>query len=704
MKQLLLDLKDGKIVIQDVPKPSIRPGGVLVANHYSVISGGTELSTLHLARSSYLGKARQKPDMFMKVVNIARKQGPLTAYSAVMGRLNMPLALGYSSAGVVIEASDDVPFNPGDRVACGGQQYANHSDVVFVPKNLTVKVPDNVSLRDAAYTTIGSIAMQGIRNADVRLGENVVVIGLGLIGLLAIQILKAAGCRVFGVDIDPKKVELGKKLGMDAGSVRTSETIEDQVMSFTGGNGADSILITAATKSTDPLEFSGKIARKKARVVLVGVVGMEIPRDDYYNKELEFIISCSYGPGRYDSSYEELGHDYPIGYVRWTEKRNMESFLNLLSEKKIDIESITSHQFDIEEAPKAYDIIDGKIKEPYLGIVLKYDEEKELDERISLKTDSPQKEGEVNIGMVGAGAFATSVLLNEIKKLNGVRLIGLSAASGISSRSAGENYGFEYVSTNYKELLKDDKIDAILIATRNSLHAPITIEAVESGKHVFVEKPLAITREELDALIETHEMYPDKVIQVGFNRRYSPFAVKLKEYLGDRQGPLMINYRINAEHLPDSHWVYEEKEGSSRFITELCHFIDFCKFAVGSGITDSQFFKVDHPSLNSKRREENVVMTLKFEDGSVGSILYNTIGDPNLSKEYIEVFSGGTMIKITDFREMIISKDGTVKKTKDRLQTRKGHLEELQEFIENIKKGKNPFEDALDITEITLRK
>ncbi|MBN1389965.1 MAG: bi-domain-containing oxidoreductase [Candidatus Thermoplasmatota archaeon] len=645
-----------------------------------------------------------KPDIFKKVVDVARKQGPLTAYQAVKGRLNKPEPLGYSCAGIVMEASEGTGFKPGDRVAWQGSLYAHHSDVDFIPSQLTVRVPDNVDLKDAAYTTLGSIAMQGVRNSEVRIGETVVVIGLGLIGLLTVQILKAAGCRVFGIDIDENKVEIAKSMGMDAGAPRKHPGVEEQVLAFTDRNGADSVIITAATTSPDPLDLAGRIARKRARVVLVGVVGMEIPRDEFYLKEIEFVISCSYGPGRYDNEYEEMGHDYPIGYVRWTERRNMEAFLDLLSQKKIDLEKISTHEFPINEASKAYDIVQGNINENYLGIVLLYDRKKDLENKVIIKKGVPKTKGEIGIGMVGAGAFATSVLLASLKKIQGVRLVGLSAASGISSRSAAETYGFEYATTDYKKLLKDKNIDALVVATRNSLHAPIVKEAMESDKHVFVEKPLAISMEELEMLEKTHREHPGSIVQVGFNRRYAPITNNVKHLLKNRQGPLMMMYRVNAEHLPDNHWVYEDREGGSRFITELCHFIDFCKFLAGSEIKEHHFFTVEHPSLNRKRSLENTIMSMRFKDGSTAAIVYNTMADPGTSKEYIEIYSENSMIKITDFRMMEISQNGNTKTYKDRLRTEKGHKEELDEFVNNIKNGVDLFDDWVETTRITLVK
>ena len=700
MKQILLNIKSGDITVQEVPIPVMKNGGLLIENHYSVISGGTELSTIQLANSSYLGKARKKPDLFKQVMEMARKEGPLTTYHAVMGRLNQPEPLGYSCAGIVTKTTDESRFKKGDRVACGGAGYANHADMVYVPSNLCVKIPDNVSTKDAAYTTIGSIAMQGVRNADNRVGEKAVVIGLGLIGLITIQILKATGLEVFGIDLDKDKVKLGKKLGMDSGGLASDENIASQAEAFTNGNGFDSVIITAATQSKEPLILAGKIARQKGKVVLVGVVGMEIPRDIYYPKELEFVISCSYGPGRYDPEYEEFGKDYPYGYVRWTENRNMEAFLNLVSEGKVKLDKITTHEFKIEDAPKAYEIITGKAKEPYLGIVLKYDAKKKKKDKIQLKAEVKKVKGEVGIGWVGAGSFATSTLLPAIKGISGVNLIGLSASSG--AKATGENYGFKYITSDYSKLLDDEKIDAIVITTRNSLHAEITKKAVEKGKHVFVEKPMVITKKELSDLKRVHKKHPDIVIQVGFNRRYAPLNNKIMDLFKDRKGPLIINYRVNAGKLPKDHWVYHDKEGGSRFITELCHFVDYCKFVSGSEISDHNFFQTNHKALGDKESRENVVMSLRFKDGSLGNIIYNTIGDSGRSKEFVEVYGDGIMARLTDFRMLEVYRNGKVTKSKDHLKTDKGHRKEMEVFLRNIKKGYNPFDEYVKTHRILL--
>jgi predicted dehydrogenase/threonine dehydrogenase-like Zn-dependent dehydrogenase len=702
MKQLFINMKTGEVTVEEVPPPVMKYDGVLVENRYSAVSGGTEQMLIQLASASYLDKARTRPDLFKAVVQMAKKQGPLTAFQATMGRMNKPETLGYSCAGIVREASPDSPFKPGDAVACGGAGYASHADMVFVPNNLCVRVPEGVHMRDAAFTTIGSIALQGVRNSNVKLGESVAVLGVGLIGQIASQLLKASGCRVFVIDLDRKKVDLAVEGGADAGGVIGDGSVEAQAEAFTGGNGFDAVIITAATKSKEPLETAGRIARHKGRVVLVGAVGMEIPRDQYYAKEIEFVISCSYGPGRYDPEYEEMGHDYPFGYVRWTENRNMEAFLQLLKEGKVRLDKVITHEIPFDDAPDAYRIISGEAKEPYLGIALRYAEEKRIKDKVKVGGKKrPRSAGDIGIGWVGTGLFATTTMLPNLKRIEGIHLVGVAAATGLSARSSAETYGFEYAVTDYRKLLEDPKVEAIVVTTRHSTHAEIVVEAVRSGKHVLVEKPLAVTKEELKAIIKAHKANPDVVIQVGFNRRYAPMTKRMMEFFRDRKGPMVINFRVNAGKVPKNHWIYERKEGMSRFVGEMCHFVDYLRFMVGCDIVEHSLFNSDHPGLGRKEALENVVMILKFEDGSIGTISYNTVGDTSASKEFVEVFADGSNAVLDDFRELTLTRNGRTRKVKDHLRTAKGHLEEISEFVRNIKGGKNPFHEYVETTRIT---
>lgn len=704
MKQVVLNLKDGGLTVEDVPIPTLKGSGVLVRNHYSVISAGTESGLVDLANKSLIGKARARPDLAMKVINKAKQDGPISAFQQAMGRLDKREPLGYSSAGTVISVSEDISgIKVGDRVACAGAGYANHADVAFVPKNLCVKVPDNVDLKNACFTTVGSIAMQGVRNADVRVGENVVVVGLGLIGLITVQILKASGCRVFGIDLDESKVKLAKELGADVALSRSTPNIEESVRQFSRGIGADVTIIAAATRSNDPVDLAGKITRERGKVVIVGLVGMDIPREEYYNKEIELRVSRSYGPGRYDRAYEEFGRDYPAPYVRWTENRNMQAFLDLLSMQKISMDPIISHEFAIEQAPDAYDII--KQRKPYLGIVLRYDTNREIEDKIVLKApeSKPFPSGTPVIGVIGAGIFATSTLLPNLSKIEGIKLKGLSAATGISCESVAKKYGFEYCTSDYHKIMEDPEINCVSIVTRNSLHAPLVIEALKHGKNVLVEKPLALNEEELEAVRAAWKEHGG-LVMVGFNRRYSELGMKLRDFFKKRSQPMVALYRVNAESIPKDHWIYDNSEGGSRIITECCHFIDFLQFIIGSSPTEVYARKIE-PEIKSPEDNENVSITISFEDGSIGTIIYTTHGDSSLSKEHAEFFADGMAGVITDFKQLELVKGGKKEKIAKRMVTEKGHKNEFEKFLEMVKKGSSEydFEGNVLTTLVTLK-
>ncbi len=703
MKQVVLNLKNGDLTVEDVPTPTLKGSGVLVRNHYSVISAGTESSLVDLAEKSLIGKALARPDLAKKVINKAKQDGVLSAFQQAMGRLDQREPLGYSSAGTVIAVSEDIiDIKIGDRVACAGAGYANHADVDFIPRNLCVKLQDNVDFRDACFTTVGSIAMQGIRNADVKVGENVVVIGLGFIGLITLQILKASGCRVFGIDLDESKVNLALELGADAASSRKSANLEEKIIQFSRGIGADAVIITAAAKSNDPVEFAGEITRERGKVVIVGAVGMDVPREPYYNKEIELRVSRSYGPGRYDRNYEEFGQDYPPAYVRWTENRNMQAFVDLLSMNKMSLDNIITHEFAIDDAPDAYEIIEAR--KPYLGMVLKYDVEKELDDKIIL-TPHDKKSKSVSrssdkpvVGVIGAGIFATSTLLPNLSKIKDIELNGLSAASGISAESTAKKYGFEYCTSDYNKIMSDPAINCVIIATRNSLHAPLVIEALKNNKNVLVEKPLAINEEELNAIIEARNEYGG-LVMVGFNRRYSELGVKLKDFFKNRTQPMVATYRVNAESIPKDHWIYDAAEGGGRVITECCHFVDFMQYIIGSSPTEVCAKKIE-TQVKSPEDNENVIITLSFEDGSVGTVIYTTHGDSSFSKERAEFFSDGMAGIITDFKRLEMVKGGKINKINKRMVTEKGHRNELETFFGML--GRNESTDLDSNIKTTL--
>jgi len=706
MKQVKLNMKTGEIDVADVPIPSLYAKEVLVRNEYSLISSGTEQSLIDLGKKSLIGKAKERPDLAAKVINRAKRDGIITAYKQAMGRLDQPESLGYSCAGEIIRVGESVSdLKVGDKVACGGAGYASHAEIVAVPRNLCVKLPGTVSCKDACFTTIGAIAMQGIRNADVKLSENVAVIGLGLIGQLTVQLLKASGCNVFGIDIDQKKIDLALQLGLDKGFLRDVQNLKEKMYQICNGDGVDAVLITAATSSSDPIEFAGEIVRDKGRIVVVGDVGMNIPRDIYYEKELDVVVSRSYGPGRYDRNYEEKGFDYPIGFVRWTENRNMKAFVELLEKKKLILNELVSHCYDINEVKKAYDLIENK-NEFFMGILLKY--QKESDEKDiylnNVKEKVPVRYSKmINVGVIGAGNFAVSTLLPILKKIKSINLRCLATATGLSAESTARKFQFDSYTTDYKKILHDEKIDAVFILTSNVTHAQFTVEALKAGKHVFVEKPLALSENQLNDIVDAYNS-SQKNVMVGFNRRYAPLAIELKQFFKTRVGPMVSYYRVNAEKIPPEHWLYDNEQGGSRLISEACHFIDFLSYITGSNIASVSTNTIF--SRSSKPDElDNFIITLSFVDGSIGTIIYTNKGDDAYSKEMCEFFADGAVASLIDFRKLEFISNGKRKQFRKRFSLDKGHHGELQKFVELITAGsinKEDFENYISSSLVTL--
>ena len=674
MKQVLLDLQSGSIRVEDVPVPAVTRG-VVVENAYSLISAGTESSLINLAGESLIGKARARPDDVKKVLQKIGTDGPLPAYRQAMSRLAKPEPLGYSSAGTVVKTGVD-DFEVGDRVACAGAGYAVHAEYVAVPKNLCVRIPDGVGLREAAFTTVGSIAMHGVRNAHVTVGENVAVIGLGLIGLLTIQILKAAGCRAIGIDIDREKLALAADLGADA--VSNYDGLAERMKVFSPF-GADAVVITAATPSSAPIEAAGRLVRDKGRVVVVGNVGMNVPRDIFYEKEAEVVVSRSYGPGRYDRNYEERGVDYPI-YVRWTERRNMEAFLELVRQKRIDLDRLITHTFPLDSAPEAYDLISAG-KERYIGILLQYSPNgagaSGTVTRLSGPVARKVPAGARTIGCIGAGVHAQSALYPNLPGLP-VNLAGVATATGLSAQSVAKKYGFAYCTTDYRAILDDPGIDAVLIATRNDLHAPMAIDALAAGKDVFVEKPLATDTEGLRGVVRAYSESENRLM-VGFNRRYSPLARKMKGFFEKRSTPMVLHYRVNAGQIPPGHWVHDDEQGGGMLISECCHFFDLMQYLTGA--RPVQVYARAIEATGTLRKYDNFQATLAFADGSVGTVTYTTLGDRSYSKETVEVFCDNAVGRITDFRDLELRRDGKVARERRWLAQEKGFIEELRAFV-----------------------
>jgi polar amino acid transport system substrate-binding protein len=574
--------------------------------------------------------------------------------------------------------------------------------VLSVPRNLCVRLPDNVGFDAGAFATLGAVALQGVRLAELTLGESVVVIGLGLIGQLTVQLLKAHGCRVFGIDLDKQRIDLAKSLGADSGCA-PDEDAKKRVIEWSRGRGADAVLITAGTSSNEPVELAGEISRAKGRVIAVGAVGLNIPRQPYYDRELTFRISMSYGPGRYDPEYEERGRDYPFGYVRWTEGRNIEAFLDLISGGRVNVEPLITHRFKIEEGERAYQLITGELNEPNLGVLLQYDSDRPLDTRIELskKPTAAVPTQTVRIGLIGAGDYAKSMLLPNFKAA-GAEFQTIATASGVTARAVGEQYGFRFCVSGADEVIGDDQVDLVVIATRPGSHADLTKRALERGKHVFVEKPLAIDEDQLNAVIDVAGS--GAKLMVGFNRRFSPLARAAQEFFKDRQAPLSISYRVNAGRIPRSHWVHDAHEGGGRIIGEVCHFVDLVHFLTGSLTT-----RVFAESIAGKNREapdvDSIFITLRLADGSNAAIAYLAEGDRAMPKERIEIFGGGKSFVIDDFRTAISYESGREKTTRLREQD-KGQRDEVRRLVSMVMEGTPApisLEDLVTTTRATFR-
>jgi predicted dehydrogenase len=723
MKQLLQNLKTGEGVVADVPAPVAQRGRVLVRAASSLVSAGTERAFVELGRKSLVGKAKERPDLVRKVIGKVRGEGLLSTLQSVREKLDESHALGYSAAGVVVEVGEEVTgLSAGDRVACAGTGYAAHAELLSVPKNLCVRLPDDVDFESGAFATLGAIALQGVRLTEPTIGESVVVIGLGLIGQLAAQLLKANGCRVFGVDLDESKVELAKSLGADDGCTASAD-VKEAVLKWSRGRGADAVVITAATASDEPVELAGEISRLRGRVVAVGLVGMNVPRQVYFQRELTLKVSMSYGPGRYDPEYEERGHDYPLPYVRWTEGRNLEAFLDLVSAGSVRCAPLITHRFPVEEGERAYRLISGDLKESYLAIVINYDTERELERHVEnpgskLKAqgstfNAQQRAAEalnlqsaraerVSVGMIGAGEYARRMLLPHFKS-EGVEFLSIATASGVTAREVGGRYGFARFVSGAEEVLTDARVNLVVIATRHDSHAELARRALERGLDVFVEKPLALDDAELDALLEAANASRGR-LTVGFNRRFSPHARAAKEFFADARSPLSIIYRVNAGRVPRTHWTQDAREGGGRIRGEVCHFIDFMHYLTGSLVR-----RVYAEPVTSEDRatvdDDSVFITLKFADGSNGTIAYLAEGDRALAKERIEIFGAGRTFVIEDFHAAARYRDGRESRTRLRARD-KGQREEVRAVCAALLAGGSapiPLKELAATTRATFR-
>ncbi len=694
-----------------MPLPLLQRGYVLVKNHYSLISAGTEGSTVKTARKGYISKAKERPQQVKQVIDTLKTQGPVQTYRAVMKKLEAYSPLGYSCAGKIIDLASDLNgFSVGDLVACGGLN-ASHAEVVGVPANLCVQLKSDTDLKQAAYNTLGAIAMQGIRQADLRLGESCAIIGLGLLGQLTALLLRVSGIRVVGIDIDPAMVKIAGKHCVDLALNRRDVGIEHRILEFTNGLGCDAVIITAASSSLDPINFAGAISRKRGTIVVVGAVPTGFEREPhFYKKELQVKMSCSYGPGRYDPNYEDKGIDYPPAYVRWTENRNMQAFQELIYTKKIDVSYLSTHTFKLDEAPAAYDMIMAK-SEPFIGMLIEYDPQitQISQRRVEIRTKtkhltSTLRPSAVSIGFIGAGSYAQSNLLPNIPKNKDVCLKGVMTASGASSRSVAERYGFDFCTGDEKDILENGDINTVFIATRHDSHAEFVLKALKAGKHVFVEKPLCLTLDELNQITQTYSAIRNPqsampLLMVGYNRRFALLVQLLKEKVGD--GPMSMLYRINAGHIPPDFWIQDIEFGGGRIIGEVCHFVDFLTF-----INGSLPVSVYAAAMNNPNNLNDVLnISLTYENGSIGAISYFANGDKSLPKERVEIYANGSTAVLDDFKTSAIHSHGK-KKGKKLLSQDKGQKAEVKQFIEAILNGTGeviPFVEIYSASLVTFK-
>lgn len=685
MRQLLQNVSTGQITVEDVAPPQWEEGRVLVAVRHSLISAGTERAIMDLGKASLVAKARARPDLVRKVVDSARQEGVVAAATKVRARLSEPNALGYSLCGTVLEASDDLDALPGDLVACAGAGLASHAEVVSVPVNLCARVPEGVPSEHAAYATVASIALHGVRLSETGLGDVAAVIGLGLVGQLTMQLLRASGCVAIGFDLNPARAELSVAQGFSAFS--DADDFASHMRWVSGGHGADAVLIAAASRSPAPLHMATACVRERANVVLVGDVPIETPRAPLFQKELRLVVSRSYGPGRYDPDYEERGRDYPIGYVRWTEGRNLREVVRLMAAGAVDPGVLTTHTFELGDGPRAYELLEGE--EASLGILLHYASSADgtaapAGRRIEVRPGPLARiagRRRPRIGVIGAGMFARSVLLPRLAKVADITAV--ATKTGVSARLSGERYGAALMTTDPRQVIESD-VDAVLIATRHDLHGRLAADALRAGKHVYVEKPLALDPAELQTVMDAASA-ADRVLMVGFNRRFAPLAVALRGALGGR-GPVLMTYRINAGRIPAGHWVHDPSEGGGRIVGEVCHFVDLAAYLCGGRPTVVSAHAL---TGTTEPLEDNVAATLRFADGSLATITYTALGDVSLEKERVELLGEAGAGVLSDFRSLELHRGG--ERTARKGARNKGHTAALDAFVDACRQGRQPW-------------
>jgi predicted dehydrogenase len=708
MKQVLQD-RSGLTVVRDVPPPPCPPGSLLVRNAFSAISSGTEGARIALSRKSLLAKARERPDLARQVIDRARSEGVRSTHQAVKRKLGEPVAVGYSSAGEVLEVGHAVAgFDVGNAVACAGGGHANHAEVVSVPLNLCAQVPDGVPLQTASMAAIASIALHAIRLADVRVGERVAVVGCGLVGQIAVRLLRTAGAEIVAIDVDAERAERARAAGASAAFVVDGE-VSRRVQETTHGQGVDAALVTAAATSSQPLITAAEVVRDRGAIVLVGDVPVDLPRPLLYEKELSFRVSRSYGPGRYDAAYEEKGLDYPIGYVRWTEKRNMEAILNLQASGRLDLGDLVEEVLPVEEAARAYDLLARPAKERPLGaLLLSYDAEAEGTQApLTLELPAHERRGAasaypspIRIGLIGPGSFASRVLVPALVRA-GAQLELVGGGSGPSAEAAMRGLGFARVAPSAAEVIGDENVDAVVVATRHGAHAELSAGALEGGKHVFCEKPLAVTREELESVLAA-AAGARGILAVGFNRRFSPLLRTLRDFLRASGGHLAASYRISAGRLEAGHWGHDLDEGGGRILGEGCHFVDSLTFLAGSPVERVYAIGYGAPELPVQARD-NVAIQLTYSNGSIGTILYVSDGSARVPKERIEVFAGDRTAILDDYRALKLFEPAGKREASKKRQE-KGHQQEVESFLRAVEHGEPPvpFQELANVSLATL--
>jgi predicted dehydrogenase/NADPH:quinone reductase-like Zn-dependent oxidoreductase len=691
MKQILQNLKTGQMDVAEVPCPQVGRGQVLIQTRASLISAGTEKMLVEFSKANLIQKARQQPDKVKQVLDKIKTDGLMPTLEAVFRKLDEPLPLGYCNAGVVLEVGSGVTdLQPGDRVISNG----NHAEVVCVPRNLVAKVADNVTDEHAAFTVLAAIALQGIRLVQPTLGEKIMVFGMGLIGLLTVQLLRSSGCAVLAVDLNPQRLQLAERFGAKTVDLSKGADPITAAKGFAGEQGVDAAIITASAKTDEIVHQAAESCRKRGRIVLVGVVGLNLRRSDFYQKELTFQVSCSYGPGRYDESYEQGGHDYPPGYVRWTEGRNFEAVLGAMASGSLDVSSLITHRFQFDDALKAYETIenDGSA----LGVILQYGDYVDRSAVVTLSQRPSQAAGKAVVGVVGAGNFAKATLLPALAKTK-ARLAYVADLNGAAAKHAAVKFGAEKAVTDYRQILDDKQVDAVFVVTSHNTHARFICEALNAGKHVFVEKPLCLTEAELEDVESAVRSHPSGILMVGFNRRFSPHTVKIRELVAGRGGPLCMNMTINAGEIPANHWTQDPERGGGRIVGEGCHFIDLLSFIAASPVKSVSAARVgEGPAI----REDKMSIILEFADGSVGTVNYFANGAKSYPKEMLEVFSDGRVLRLENFRVTHGFGFKGFKKFKTTRQD-KGHAAELGEFVRRIEQGGEPLIPFTQLKNVT---